>query len=352
MNKDDQFKQLVENAMDFLSRSIDEFKEYPKYSLIHFHTAVELFLKSRLMAEHWTLVVSKRGDPDWEKFIVGNFKSVTLSEAVDRLNKIVRSGFSGREIETFKKLTTHRNKMVHFFHESDSTEGNKMLREAIAKEQLTIWYLLHKSLTGRWSNIFSSWSDDLNVLDARLRTHRRYLQVVFDQLSSDIEKWKLLGYRFRNCSSCEFLSQKHINKIGELYEAECIVCSFTENCIMMECPECEQPFLFRNEGFGECENCRLDFDPEFLAEELVDDNATYIATKEGDDTWMLGNCNECDGFHTVIRLGIEGDKYLCTSCFGEFDSVRFCNWCNELNTGDMADSYWFGCSVCDGKGLD
>ncbi|HIP71183.1 MAG TPA: hypothetical protein EYH05_07285, partial [Anaerolineae bacterium] len=60
MTPKDLLERLVENAMDFLSQSIEEFDGSPKYSVIHFHAAVELFLKARLMAEHWSLVVSKR----------------------------------------------------------------------------------------------------------------------------------------------------------------------------------------------------------------------------------------------------------------------------------------------------
>ena len=55
----DLFDRLVDNALDFLNRSIADFEKSPKYSVIHFYTAVELFVKARLMAEHWSLVVAK-----------------------------------------------------------------------------------------------------------------------------------------------------------------------------------------------------------------------------------------------------------------------------------------------------
>jgi hypothetical protein len=55
---------LVANAIDFLRRAINEFKKDPKYSIIHFSAAVELLLKARLMAEHWSLVVSDRNAAD------------------------------------------------------------------------------------------------------------------------------------------------------------------------------------------------------------------------------------------------------------------------------------------------
>ena len=46
---------LTENSIDFLTEAIDGFQVQPKYSIIHFYTAVELFLKARLLHEHWSL---------------------------------------------------------------------------------------------------------------------------------------------------------------------------------------------------------------------------------------------------------------------------------------------------------
>jgi hypothetical protein len=48
-------KCISESAFDFLESSVDEIKTHPKYSVIHFATAVELLLKARLIHEHWSL---------------------------------------------------------------------------------------------------------------------------------------------------------------------------------------------------------------------------------------------------------------------------------------------------------
>ncbi len=349
MTPKDLLERLVENAMDFLSQSIEEFDGSPKYAVIHFHAAVELFLKARLMAEHWSLVVSKRKDPDWDKFVSGDFLSVSLDEAADKLDKVVRSGLSKQELETFRRLTKHRNKMVHFFHGAVTKEENEQLRRAIAREQLTAWYLLHKILTDRWGDVFTPWAAELEEIDGRLRKLHEFLQVVFDQLGPEITKRKDAGEVFRECPSCGFESQEHEDEIKELYEAQCLVCGLTDKCLVIECPDCGTPIMFVNEGFGQCEGCERKFEPEHLADELIDDGAAHIAVMEGDDSWQPGNCCDCDGYHTVIRLDDDGEEYLCTSCFGVFDSIKCCGWCNELNTGDMEHSYWAGCNFCDGK---
>lgn len=127
---------LTNNAIDFLNRAIDDFKAQPKYSIINFHTAVELFLKARLLREHWSLIVSK--SPDRQKFDAGDFMSVTFDEACVRLQNIVQSPVPERARKNFDAIRKHRNKMVHFFHDADSGIGPAI--EVIAREQLRAWY--------------------------------------------------------------------------------------------------------------------------------------------------------------------------------------------------------------------
>ena len=68
MKHDDKLASLVENAIDFLDRALRDLDSAPKYSVIHFYAAVELFLKARLLAEHWSLVIAKRQDADLKSF--------------------------------------------------------------------------------------------------------------------------------------------------------------------------------------------------------------------------------------------------------------------------------------------
>lgn len=53
------------------------------------------------------------------------------------------------------------------------------------------------------------------------------------------------------------------------------------------------------------------------------------------------------GFYTVVQT--ENDEWMCASCFGLFDSLKSCGWCNEQNTGDMEHSYVTGCNHCEGS---
>jgi HEPN domain-containing protein len=81
------FDSLVRNAIDFLEHSAFELEEKPKYSVINFCTAVELFLKARLMLEHWNLIYEDPKIANFTQFLQGNFKSVGMIDAIGRLKK-------------------------------------------------------------------------------------------------------------------------------------------------------------------------------------------------------------------------------------------------------------------------
>jgi hypothetical protein len=347
MNKEEMLHALVENGFDFLEKAIDDIEKNPKYSVINFHAAVELFLKARLMSEHWSLVISDRQKPDWDKFITGNFQSISLDGAADRLEKVVRSGLTKSELTSFREVTKHRNKAVHFFHEAHSKKENQDQVRNIVKQQLTAWYFLHNLLTNRWDNVFSKWTDKLKTIDGLLKELHAFLQVIYDQLKPELERKKLQGVLFNDCPSCGFKAQRNEADCKIVYDADCLVCGLSEKALKINCTSCGHEIRFVNEGFGNCDNCNTIYEPDDLAEELLDSGATHSALMDGDDSWDLGNCAHCDGYHTVVRT--DKDDYICTSCFLVKEYLRRCDWCNEPNTGDMEHSSWTGCSHCDGR---
>lgn len=340
------FKRLADNGFDFLFKAISQLKEHPKYSVIHFHAAVELLAKSRLMYEHWSLIVTKRQEPDWDKFVSGDFQSVSLDEAATRLDKVVRSGLSSAEIYAFREIAKHRNKMVHFFHEAHSAEENNELTRSIIKQQLKAWYFLHQLLTIRWNEVFSDWNEKIEEIDIALRKFHEFLQIVFDNMHSHLEVLTKKGYLFEKCPSCGFNAQLHISETNEVYDANCLVCGLSEKCLKIECNSCSAVVLFRGEGIANCQSCNKLLESVDVADALIDSEAAHVASMDGDDSWDVGNCSYCDGYHTVVRT--ENDERICASCFEVFKSLGRCGWCNEPNTGDMEDSYVTGCNFCEG----
>jgi hypothetical protein len=106
---------ISESAFDFLKKSVDEIKEHPKYSIIHFGNAVELLLKARLMHEHWSLVVDRVSDADLERFLSGSCKTVGPVEAMKRLGGICGQNIPKDAAVQFEKIAVNRNRMTHFF---------------------------------------------------------------------------------------------------------------------------------------------------------------------------------------------------------------------------------------------
>ncbi|HEV7659990.1 MAG TPA: hypothetical protein VGO55_09115 [Allosphingosinicella sp.] len=98
-------RDLVSNAVDFLTLATEELKGRPKHSIIAFHSAVELFLKARLMQEHWSLVVTK--SPDLTSFQTGDFISVSFEDACHRLAKVVGSPLPEPTRRAFDNVRKH-----------------------------------------------------------------------------------------------------------------------------------------------------------------------------------------------------------------------------------------------------
>lgn len=345
MHHEDKLTRLVENAFDFLDRALSDIEEAPKYSVIHFYAAIELFLKARLMAEHWSLVIAKPQDADLKKFLAGDFQSVTLNEAAERLDKVVQSPLTKAEIEQFRSLGKHRNQMVHFFHEGDGIGATAGLREKVAAEHLRAWYLLNRLLTDRWGSVFKPWEVELARVSNALKSSRQYLGTVYELLRPDIGAKMSAGHFFNECRSCGYLAAEVRGAVGLVQGQQCVVCELSSTQVTVECLDCGEPVVFVDEGFSQCEACSQAFEPVHLAKQLDEDEP---GTKDYFESGMPGHCTSCGGYKTVVH---HGGKCVCASCLGIFDhhELHQCDWCGEVNAGDMEDSRAAGCSACEGS---
>lgn len=337
----DPMRDLVANAVDFLTLATEEFKQRPKHSIIAFHSAVELILKARLMDEHWSLVVSK--SPDLTSFESGDFVSITFEEGCQRLAKIVGSPLPDRVRVTFDVIRKHRNKMVHFFQDID----DPMVREQIAMEQLNAWHALVGLITSQWRDVFDRFQLDIGALDGRFAEHRLYLQTRFNSLADKIADLKSEGKVLAACDRCGFEAAETAIVLHELHSAKCHVCNFAPHWLALECTHCLAVFRAEGDETSTCEACDTVFDASDIAE-LVDGDP--VTTDNYFDRVTPANCIRCDGHQTVVSFH---DHYLCTGCLELTDHISACGWCGEGSNGDMEGSEWKGCNYCDGrKGWD
>ena len=343
MKLDDVFSHVVENAFDFLEKALDEFDQRNyKYSVINFCAAVELFLKARLILEHWSLIWSKRDEPDLEAFLTGNFDSAGLKDIRKRLEKVCHDGLSLQAVESFDALASHRNKVIHFCNPGLITPHDV---SGIVAEQCRAWHHLHELLISRWGRHFSAFAPKIQVVVEKMKSHRKYLEARFDQQQDLIAREKVKGFYFHICPGCNLLSMKFYGRTAHLFDAECFVCGLKNRAMQIDCPQCAKKVIFIGEGFAKCE-CGKQLDSNDLYEEMFDRREADARFKDGDDSYRAGNCCECDAKETVIPYYGE---FLCLNCFETFDKLYWCEWCQEPQTDDTEGSGFGGCQFCEGK---
>jgi hypothetical protein len=333
-------ERLVENAFDFLTGSLKLLKEDPKRSVIDFYTAVELFLKARLLCEHWSLIVTK--EPDRAQFLSGDFNSVTFDEACSRLRKVLQQGISDEARTAFNVIRQHRNRMVHFFHGSDVEN----IRTKIALEQLQAWCHLNRLLTGDWAAALPKVvALRAALIERTLVDHRGYAQALFNQLKPALDEAAANGAVFVVCTSCSMNAAERSTIRDWLRSSSCRVCKGDWSEMDLDCPNCNTAGLLRAYEPFTCTDptCGQTVDADELYGVLDDEPSNYDNYL---DAVTPANCDECQSHQTVCA---HRGEYLCVNCLSVFDSVYACGWCGEFGTDHRKHSEWSGCEHCDGK---
>lgn len=189
--KEELFDSLVRNAIDFLDSSLDDLEKRPKNSIVDFYISIELFLKARLMDEHWTLILSKPETANIETFVVGDFHSVFLEDAVKRLGSIANEHLDPITIDNFKALGEHRNQIVHFAH-SDYADLSAT-KAGVVVEQWASWHHLHTLLTERWKCVFEPYQQEFVRIHKRMMQQNEFIKARYNQLEQKIEIEKKNG---------------------------------------------------------------------------------------------------------------------------------------------------------------
>ena len=344
----ERFDDVVRNAFDFLGRSIDELEKHPKYSVIHFYSAIELFVKARLLKEHWTLIVMKPDQADKAKFLRGDFQSAGLKEANERLTKVAADGLLDEELKCFDGLRQERNQMVHFAHpaQGDDAAAAKEM-ERIVADHAKGWFYLHRLLTGRWSKHFSDYEKAAQEMDGRMRKQTKYLEQKFRLLAGDIESAKAAGSHFMSCPSCGFESFE----VGEpvwIGVGRCMTCSFASPVLTLDCvnEDCAKPIPLVG-GYEWCPECGHKYTPEQVESALDEHDKLRRTDYHDPDDLSHAGCGGCSGYETVVPL--DTDEWFCTDCFDIEEHVGQCEWCTGYSTHIPEHSYLGGCGQCEGR---
>jgi hypothetical protein len=347
---DPMFEGLVINGVNFLKKSVEELEPYPQYSVIHFFTAIELFLKARLLAEHWTLILSDinkiktKDNSILKNFKEGNVHTVGLEKAIERLRKICELHIPAKAEEYFNKVKKHRNKLIHFFHPEYHEKPQLKTYYEIVPEQWSSWYYLNKLLTEEWREHFEDYIEDIDELDSMIMANKKFLVAKYNELKPDIDDEIKRGVEYETCSWCGFESARLKDIYSLLYSRQCRVCFHWQNSLHIECPDCQTEILIKDQGVGECSNCGFISDINHLI-------SSFVGYQDPKEDPGVAYCAECEYSidPTVICLNDEKSIYLCLNCLTIHNNAGRCKFCDTFIAGiDLGDSYSLGCIFCDG----
>lgn len=337
----DPFESLTRSALDFLTQAARGLKSQPKYAVINLATAIELFLKARLVREHWALVVSKPEKASRASFESGSFHSVGLTEAIERLRNIVGVTFPRNEEVSFRDLRDHRNKLVHFYHEGYLEKPQVSVLSEIAAEQCRAWFLLRRLLEVHWSPVFEAYGKDFASVQRLIEKNREFLEGKYRALKPEIEADAKAGAKYENCGSCGNPSARVDVWIEPIVESACAVCNRSNKYISAECPVCSEAIRIEDVGEGKCKSCGHSTDLAWVVEQ-------YGPPEDPKEDPETGYCSWCENAEarSVVPLG---QALVCLSCWEEHGRIGPCDWCGEFVAGDLDDSYLSGCMMCHGK---
>jgi len=330
---------LVESAFDFFERAVDEHDSAPKYAILHLATSVELFLKARLMAEHWTLIASPKKTPTFDQLKSGDFQSVTPDEAVERINSVLPNEYHvAKDAENeFRSLVQERNKVAHFFH---AGLNGKTQPQGILQRQCRVWFHMQRLLTKVWEKQFKAFANRLDKLDTTMRGQRKFLNAIFENATDELNQHQDAGLLVASCPACGFEALM-VSDGQELTSGRCAVCRYQSSLLRLTCPECKTEDILLEHGYDSCPNCNHAFTPEELSELLH-------VSRPDDGTGFRSLSIYCCDCETDEVYELDG-RYVCLNCMQEWDEISMCDWCSEYTTGNTEDSYFYGCPACGGR---
>jgi hypothetical protein len=345
MQHKDMFDSLVKNAIDFLQHAILEIQENPKYSVIHFYAAVEILLKARLMVEHWSLVVEEPQQANLNKFLGGDFRSVTIEESIRRLKNIAGVNVPTSAHRSFEQLKGHRNKLVHFFHPEYVEKPSNEVVSGVVAQQCAAWFHLHRLIVKNWRTQFQDHIERIEELNQSMFRLREFLQVRFEALLPSIQKGKERGIRFFHCLSCGFEASRLVQEVGPLQVTQCLVCKNDYRRMLTPCPTCGTAIEVLELGEGKCQECNTDIRMDYL----IDTYGAHLRPKDyAAGEQVHAYCPNCEWTEEPSVVPIE-EQWICLNCLTVYDEVDYCEWCGELNAGIIEDSFLFGCVLCGGR---
>ena len=249
---------VISSGLDFLESAVDHLakggERELRYGALHVTAAIEALLKAQLAREHWTLVVDDVNRARRTEYEAGDFRSVTVATALQRLRN-VGSSITDMEASRITAVEKLRNRVAHFALHGE----NPRRTEAVVASGLDV--LLH-------------------ILD------REFLPDA-DAAERELVE-KTLGLVRVRLGTIQALIRARMNSLGpELAMAPYPV---------LTCPGCGQSAYVLGDGEpGRCRYCLHHPFGEVAADEYVSSVlrlSSYEIVKDG-GIWPVHYCVEC-----------------------------------------------------------
>lgn len=349
---EEKFIELVESGLDFFVRASQELESEQKFSILHFSTGLELILKARLYAEHWSLIASSPHSCQWSALITGETHTLGAKKVCPTITSIIGTDL-GDEQKVFEDIFDHRNQVVHWIQSDDIA--------VTAAEQCRAWYHLVHLLTREWRETFKDFLPEITSLENEHLEYRTYLQTRFEALKNELKGLNNAG-RLITCPACKFDAGILETQANHFSEFECPVCTTVDYIIHFSCgnwlPIQDAPVECPCGGEHELVDFLLQ---EHLSSELrqnvLDIAVTepYLSPKERSIyEGPEAHCGECLSYEKTVRptgSDFTGDPYICVECATEFalDDIGWCGSCEVRWAGfDLEGTRVTGCELCDG----
>ncbi|MEV7970354.1 hypothetical protein AB0O34_30855 [Sphaerisporangium sp. NPDC088356] len=297
---------VVNNGLDFLESAVELLQDggerEGKYAALHLSASIETLLKVRLAREHWTLVVSDPREARRAKYEAGDFKSVSIDQALDRLVNIANVTISDDDLKRIKSLNRTRNQVAHFA----LIGGNPLAtRATVARAMEALLRFIEKELAP------GAPDEEREIIDA-----------AYNHVMEQIRR-------------IEVMLRERMNSVKpEIAQADMPV---------VKCPGCMQDaYLFADGASGRCLCCTYSNSGSVAA----DDYATYVlkeneyrTVKHGGE-WVVSHCHICgdralvDGIITNAQVEATQGCFSC-GYFGDLDALERCSRCGEWTAAEQ-----------------
>jgi len=304
---------VVNNGLDFLDSSVDHLANPSnrnlKYAVLHLFASIETLIKARLILEHWTLVLADVGAANVAKFKTGDFRSVGVSQALQRLRGVGALAREPRSDEVIKDVEKLRNRAAFF-----SIQGETPERVSVVVAR-GLDYMLNFVGT--------------ELLPAAPPNEAQLIEDVLEKVRDRIGKIQVL------------VQQRMRNLEPELARFP----------FLMECPVCRQPSL-APDAPARCLYCL--FSPEY-AEDLADAFSYTILRQPRKELlsgsgppYMCAFCAKRALVGNVRSVDSVDVGWLCFSCGERPDSskIHWCLICGEPYDIDLGNGNSQLCPDC------